>query len=401
MRKSLVFISAITILLSSSYFISDSFAEVISIPEGTSSPGCENHNSCYLPNSITISKGKTITWNNDDTAAHTVTAGSPTKGVQVEIFDSSLLMAGSSFSVTLDDAGEYPYFCMVHPWMQGIVRVTEVTSLESPETKVTSLESPQTTGTQKVTVTTKTIKNPELETVSSLQQKISKVLNNADYTLDGPTVILLEDGSKKSGYTIINPEGDSFGAVNIWSKDNYVIELELGTTHNNDFESAGISAIVLAGLIKAVIDPNEYGIDDFTEMYADAAEDLDYETDSIRTTPNGSKIKVGYITILEGIPGLTVVTFDIKYKQYITVSDTKVSEDPPVVNTPKIESTSTVKNEKIEYTRNASESDSGNAALGAFIVFGIPAILIGLFILRRKMKKIKIQKIKDAEWGGV
>ena len=34
-------------------------------------------------------------------------------------------MAGSSYSATLDEAGTYDYFCMVHPWMEGTVIVEE------------------------------------------------------------------------------------------------------------------------------------------------------------------------------------------------------------------------------------------------------------------------------------
>ena len=39
------------------------------------------------------------------------------------IFDSGMMMAGDTFSVTLDESGEYPYFCMVHPWMIGNISV--------------------------------------------------------------------------------------------------------------------------------------------------------------------------------------------------------------------------------------------------------------------------------------
>ena len=35
-------------------------------------------------------------------------------------------MAGSSFEWTPDTVGEIPYFCMVHPWMQGLIIVQEV-----------------------------------------------------------------------------------------------------------------------------------------------------------------------------------------------------------------------------------------------------------------------------------
>ena len=40
------------------------------------------------------------------------------------IFDSSLVMAGSSFSHVFEEAGSYDYFCMVHPWMAGMVMVS-------------------------------------------------------------------------------------------------------------------------------------------------------------------------------------------------------------------------------------------------------------------------------------
>jgi plastocyanin len=97
------------------------FNGVISLPEGSGVPGCDETNSCYIPFNVSVSAGEEITWSNDDSAAHTVTSGLP--GSPDGIFDSSLFMAGSTFSVTLDESGEYPYFCMVHPWMIGNITV--------------------------------------------------------------------------------------------------------------------------------------------------------------------------------------------------------------------------------------------------------------------------------------
>jgi len=96
----------------------------ISIPKGTGVPGCENSFSCYLPFSVNIEVGETITWSNDDTAAHTVTSGTSSGG-PTGIFDSSLMMAGESFSVTFEKSGSYDYFCMVHPWMTGTIDVID------------------------------------------------------------------------------------------------------------------------------------------------------------------------------------------------------------------------------------------------------------------------------------
>jgi len=96
----------------------------VSIPAGSSAPGCEETNECYVPHEVTIDVGGEVTWSNDDTAAHTVTSGNPADGPD-GLFDSSLFMAGATYSVKFDDyePGEYNYFCMVHPWMQGVVIV--------------------------------------------------------------------------------------------------------------------------------------------------------------------------------------------------------------------------------------------------------------------------------------
>jgi len=98
---------------------------------GSSTPGCEDTNACFIPNPVTIDIGDTVTWENVDNAAHTVTSGSPADGPD-GVFDSSLIMAGgATFSHTFDDAGTYDYFCMVHPWMAGTVNVEDAAAAEA------------------------------------------------------------------------------------------------------------------------------------------------------------------------------------------------------------------------------------------------------------------------------
>jgi plastocyanin len=94
----------------------------VEIPTGSSSPGCETSNACFSPASLTINAGDTVKWANTDTAAHTVTSGSPASGPS-GVFDSSLIMGAASFENTFDEAGSYDYFCMVHPWMVGNIQV--------------------------------------------------------------------------------------------------------------------------------------------------------------------------------------------------------------------------------------------------------------------------------------
>lgn len=94
----------------------------VSIPAGTSTPGCEETDECYAPSSVTVSSGETVMWTNDDSAAHTVTAGTASDGPSGQ-FDSGLISAGQTFSHTFESSGNYDYFCRVHPWMTGTVNV--------------------------------------------------------------------------------------------------------------------------------------------------------------------------------------------------------------------------------------------------------------------------------------
>ena len=91
---------------------------------GSSTPGCEETDSCFSPNPVTVELGTIVTWANTDTAAHTATAGAAADGPS-GVWDSSLVMAGGSFSYTTDTVGSFDYFCMVHPWMVGTLIVEE------------------------------------------------------------------------------------------------------------------------------------------------------------------------------------------------------------------------------------------------------------------------------------
>ena len=97
---------------------------------GSGAPGCEETaEGCYIPSTATVDVGGKVIMSNPDTAAHTFTAGSPNDGPTGE-FDSGLIMAGGLYEYSPDTVGEIPYFCMVHPWMQGLIIVQEVEAEE-------------------------------------------------------------------------------------------------------------------------------------------------------------------------------------------------------------------------------------------------------------------------------
>lgn len=95
----------------------------VKILEGSSIQG----NPSYEPATVTIGKDDVIAWINADVAPHTVTSGTgiddPESG---RAFDSGSLGQGQKFSMPasqLGEAGEYAYYCTVHPFMKGTVTV--------------------------------------------------------------------------------------------------------------------------------------------------------------------------------------------------------------------------------------------------------------------------------------
>ena len=82
---------------------------------GSSTPGCEPD--CFIPSTVVITVGGTVTWENTDTAAHTSSSGTPADGPD-GVFDSSLDYGWCEITlIHLTTAGTFVYFCMVHPWM--------------------------------------------------------------------------------------------------------------------------------------------------------------------------------------------------------------------------------------------------------------------------------------------
>jgi predicted secreted protein with PEFG-CTERM motif len=92
---------------------------------GSGTPGCEETaEGCYIPKEATVDVGGKVIFSNTDSAAHTFTAGTAAEGPSGE-FDTSLVIAGSSYEWTPTTVGEFPYYCMVHPWMEGLIVVQE------------------------------------------------------------------------------------------------------------------------------------------------------------------------------------------------------------------------------------------------------------------------------------
>ena len=78
-------------------------------------------NFAFVEDRIEVSVGDTVTWSNGDGTRHTITSGTDDTGDGT--FDSGDVAAGETFSLTFTEAGEFPYFCDIHPTMTGVVVV--------------------------------------------------------------------------------------------------------------------------------------------------------------------------------------------------------------------------------------------------------------------------------------
>ncbi len=65
---------------------------------------------------LTVRPGTTVTWTNGDDIPHTVTSNTG-------LFKSKVLDSGDKFSFTFAKAGQFGYFCSIHPRMTGTVIV--------------------------------------------------------------------------------------------------------------------------------------------------------------------------------------------------------------------------------------------------------------------------------------
>ena len=69
----------------------------------------------FQPGTVTVAKGTTVVFDNDDTAPHTVTARSGGT-------DSGVIDPGRSFSLVASEG--FDYFCSIHPSMTAKLVVT-------------------------------------------------------------------------------------------------------------------------------------------------------------------------------------------------------------------------------------------------------------------------------------
>jgi len=242
--------------------------ETVTNAPGSSTPGCEPN--CFVPSTVTIEAGETVTWDNTDTAAHTATGGSAADGPS-GVFDSSLIMATQSYSFTFDTPGTYVYFCMVHPWMEGTVIVEAAGAADAAAAEAQAAAE---AAAEAAAAEAAAARDPAIDLVDTLNYSISSgsvssIMTNSD---DATLVVAIDtsdDGELSinldSDYITAFDDGSYFVLVNgeeVWfSQDgnDLTIPYESGTEKIEIVgsvvvpEFGTIAMIVLAVAIVSII----------------------------------------------------------------------------------------------------------------------------------------------------
>ncbi|HEX7032949.1 MAG TPA: multicopper oxidase domain-containing protein [Nitrososphaera sp.] len=85
--------------------------------------GTKTSGKTFTPQAALVSPGETVTWTNNDPVPHTVDSKDGS-------ISSGYIAKGQSFQYTFAEPGTYEYYCSLHPWMVGSIRVAEDTAAD-------------------------------------------------------------------------------------------------------------------------------------------------------------------------------------------------------------------------------------------------------------------------------
>ena len=103
------------------FIIVEEVEDMITIPVKAARPACGPHPECYIPSYYVTKLSEPVTWKNEDSAFHSVTSGKYEN--PDGMFDSGHLDPYEIFSYKFEEPGMYPYYCTLHPWMAGQIKV--------------------------------------------------------------------------------------------------------------------------------------------------------------------------------------------------------------------------------------------------------------------------------------
>lgn len=105
---------AIIVIAGAVYFIQKGYKPKTNTNTTGTGTNVTIQNFAFSPSTLTITKGQTVTWTNEDSVAHQIAS---------DTFNSNLMSNGQTFSFTFDTVGTFNYRCSIHPTMTGQIIV--------------------------------------------------------------------------------------------------------------------------------------------------------------------------------------------------------------------------------------------------------------------------------------
>ena len=96
-------------------------------PAASNSNSNNNNNDAFVSPVDIVSSGNIVSWTNEDSTMHTITANDIRKSEpqpnEVQLFDSGPISPGDTFDNAFDSTGVFDYHCSIHPFRRGSVIV--------------------------------------------------------------------------------------------------------------------------------------------------------------------------------------------------------------------------------------------------------------------------------------
>ena len=95
---------------------------------------------CFIPAVAIVDVDGKVIFSNTDSDKHTFSSGTISDDIIGTVFDSGLVLPGEEeywFPYTI---GEFPYFCLIHPWMNGLIIVYVAVAVEETVMEETVME---------------------------------------------------------------------------------------------------------------------------------------------------------------------------------------------------------------------------------------------------------------------
>jgi plastocyanin len=204
----------------------------------------------FSPQTTTIAPGDTVTWTNNGSMNHTVTADDGS-------FSSGTILPGNSFTHTFSTVGNFPYYCQFHG-ASGGVGMSGVVMVSSSASSTGSSTSTSATGTGTSTTATSTNSTTSTSTTATSTNATSTgtttgtgTTTSATSTPGTTTAPVLSNGSVTPNNTgaMINWTTN----VNSDARVAYGVTTAYTTTTSSDNASSTSHAVFIGGLLPGTL----------------------------------------------------------------------------------------------------------------------------------------------------